>query len=302
MTCSTALRALDNYLVEHGIDDKALTHTVVDGWVADSFSDLNINMVRNYINNYIQFTKYLHTLGIAAFVPIPPVYKQGYVPYIFSQQQIDAIFQAADNLRISANVHNSNAAVQFPMVLRILYCCGLRVGEALSLRHQDVDIETGMLRIRNGKGNKERLVPMDESLTDVLEGYCRFVRTSKPHGSFLFEGSTGEPHENSWARNWFRRILEDAGIELLDAEAGVRSQTRNICLNCLRHTFAVTSLRKQVAEGIDNYRSTPLLSIYLGHKKLTGTMKYLHMTAEIAEDIFVATTEYTKGLFPEVPV
>ena len=297
--CGTVLRCLDTYLAEHPVAEKKLSPDFVDSWIAESFSALNPNTVNGYMMDYIQFAKYLNTLNIEAYLPIPSPHRQSYTPYIFSGSEVEAIFRAADNIKPG---NDSNADLWFPMLLRLLYGCGLRLAEALSLTFTDVDIAEGVLFIRNAKGNKDRFVPMDISLTEILKQYCVTILRYNHDIIRLFENSSGNKIGNSRARYWFRRTLRDAGIELLPGADDSQSRTRNICPNCFRHTFAVTSLHLQHGHSISNYRITPLLSTYLGHNKLAGTQKYLHMTSEIAEDIHDATTAYSKGLFPEVPL
>jgi len=92
-------------------------------------------------------------------------------------------------------------------------------------------------------------------------------------------------------------VLSKAGIDM----PTLPPRQRNICLHCLRHTFIVRSFRKQDLAGIDNYDPAASISVYVGHVKLYGTQRYLHMTAENSADIINATTEYSKGMFPSVP-
>jgi len=296
--CGTVMRYLDDYLVSESISDKKLTPDIIDSWIAECFDSLNPNTTSGYMTDYIQFAKYLNMVGIEAYIPVPLSTHQSYVPYIFSRNEIDAIFDTADNLK---SVGNPNVELWFPMLIRLLYGCGLRLAEALSLTFSDVDLDKGILYIRNAKGNKDRYVPMDSSLTEILKLYCVTVLRKECDRKLLFQSSTGTRLSNSVALSWFRCILQNAEIDLLPVSSKTHARTRNICLNCFRHTFAVVSLHRQHSENIDSYRITPSLSTYLGHNNLTGTQKYLHMTAEISEDIHAATTAYSKELFPEVP-
>lgn len=294
--------SFDKYLVSIGATAKGLTPEIVDGWLSVQCNGLSARSVSGHITHYNAFAKYLISVGIAAFIPEYPLLDQSYMPYIFSAQEMENIFCVADNRK---TINDKLTRVQFPMLLRILYGCGLRLGEALALQLSDVDFTNGVLHIWNGKGNKDRLVPMDKTLTDTLKMYCDAVLARKPADSYLFESDykdgkrncIGKPRNPTWAQGNFQRVLKGAGIELVRHSAN----ERNICLHCLRHTFAVNSFRKQDLAGIDNYRSTPLLSIYLGHYELEGTLKYLHMTAESSGDTISITTEYSRGLFPEVP-
>lgn len=301
VTNETVLRVLDQFLEQYKVSNKALTYQLIDAWIAESYGNMNPNTAKNYISHYIQFAKYLNSQGIGAFIPLTSYYKQTYSPYIFSEVEIESIFEVADNLTISKRAHTTAAISQIPMLLRILYGCGLRLGEALKLKIADIDIEQSFIWIRSAKGNKDRIVPFESTLHVVLVKYCDRLLKDNPAEEFLFKGDARPYHVGHWAMVWFRQILNDAGIEKIDSGSGT-TKTRGICLNCLRHTFAVNSLRQQIALGIDTYRSVPMLSIYLGHKKLRGTMRYMHMTAENSEEIAGITAEYTKGIFPEVPL
>jgi integrase len=292
------MRYLDTYLVDKNVSEKNLTPNIVDHWIAECFSNLNSNTINGYIADYIQFAKHLNTLGIDAYLPVSPGSRQSYVPYIFSKEEINVIFDTADNIK---SVVNPDGELWFPMLIRLLYGCGLRLAEALSLTFSDIDLDDGVLFIKNAKGSKDRYVPMDDSLAEILERYCITILSRDQERKLLFQNSTGNRIANNVALHWFRRVLSDAEIELLPTLSDTRVRTRNICLNCFRHTFAVTSLYIQLGENADNYRITPLLSTYLGHKNLAGTQKYLHMTSEISEDIHAGTSSYSKGLFPEVP-
>jgi len=283
------LNSLDDYLLENNILQKELSPTIIDGWLSVRCKDLSVKTKNCYVAYYSQFARHLHSLGIGAFIPENHIVKQSYIPYVFSSREIDAIFKAADHMEVGEPL----SRVQFPMLLRLLYGCGLRLGEALSLRFSDVDVNRGIIRICYGKSNKDRLVPTNGTLTKILRDYCGFAKETA--STFLFEGNTGSQRFKTWAQKLFRDVLQDAGIELLK-----QPTSRNICLHCLRHTFAVDSFRMQDLAGTDNYRMVPLLSIYLGHNSLLSTQKYLHMTDEISNDILDAANRQSR-IFPEVP-
>jgi len=296
------LKTLDKHLISLNVTKKELTSPVVESWLSESCGDAKARTASNYTTYYNAFARYLITIDIPTFVAEPPILDQSYMPYIFSPQQIEDIFRIADNRK---SMNDRLTRIQFPMLLRILYGCGLRLGEALSLRLSDFDAINGVLFIWNGKGNKDRLVPMDKTLISLLSNYCKVMFSKKSPETYMFESDfkdkirdcIGKPRSYSWAQLNFRRVLDDAGIEV----PRYSKNERSICLHCLRHTFAVNSFRNQEICGIDNYRKTPLLSVYLGHYELEGTQKYLHMTDEIACDIIEQAAVYSKGLFPEVP-
>lgn len=289
------LISLDEHLVNEGIVEKVLAPRVVDDWVSKWNHALNPNTTRNYIGYYTKFAKYLQSLGVQAFIPDRPMPDRSYLPYVFTETEMDDIFRAADNMKMK---RPSLTVIQFPMLLRLLYGCGLRLGEALRLQAFDIDTINGVLMIRSGKGNRDRIVPIERTLSDTLSLYCNAVITERGDSQFIFAGAKGGARSFAWALQTFQRILMEAKIDLLSLPA----HGRNICLHCLRHTFAVNAFRKLTLHGIDSYSAYPFLSVYLGHYKLAGTQTYLHLTDENSADIIQVTSQYAKGMFPEVPL
>jgi integrase len=295
------LQRLDKYLISENAAGKALTPNIVDGFLAAYRPGHSASTMAKYASYCSGFAKYLQTIGFAAFTPEYIKPSSNYTPYIFSEEEMANIFDAADNLKTFGNTEKSNLTkVQFPMLLRLLYGCGLRLGEALSLRLADVDFNDGVLRVLNAKGNRDRLVPMEQTLSDILRRYCDLFLPGADSAHPLFAGkckNDAEYRSITWANKCFKRVLNEVGIHI----QSLTGSRRGVCLHCLRHTFAVHSFRRQDLAGVDNYRNTPSLSIYLGHVRLTGTEKYLHMTAENSEDIIATTNKYSEGMFPEVP-
>lgn len=289
------LECLDKYLIEFQVTEKSLTSAVIDGWIARYSGQMHVNTINNFVNYYAPFARYLNVTGIPAFIPERPIYQHSYVPHIFTSQEIENIFKAADEM--AGRINGRMSRLQFPMLLRLLYGCGLRLGEALRLCLGDFDMGNGVLTILNAKGNADRLVPLESDFAELLKGYCDALFHNRSGNPFLFEREDKTARSQGWAQWYWDRALTEAEIHIPQ----LPPHSRNICLHCFRHTFAVSSLRKNDAEEIDGADVTPLLSVYLGHKHLTGTQVYWHMTAENAEDIFKATQTYAKEIFPGVP-
>lgn len=287
-------KTLDQYLLAENLVIKELAPATVEGWLRSLPESMSVNTKIVYVSHYTQFAKYLRTLGVDAFIPERPIEDKAYVPYVFSSDEISRLFRAADN--IACNTQSKQfARMDFPLILRLLYGCGLRLNEALRLRVADIDLQTRALLIRNAKGNKDRLVPMDDSLAGIVHAFMS-KRNASPD-SFLFPNRKHEQYSDVIVRSWFCLALGKAGIE----KPSLPRYSRNICPHCLRHTFAVASFRKQDRAGVDMYAAAPYLSTYMGHEKIYGTEKYLHMTAETSKDVLEQTSSYSVGLFPEVP-
>lgn len=288
------LYTLDMFLESVHLSEKELTVQTIEGWLQSLPTALHTNTRIFYISHYSQFAKYLSTLGITAFIPERPIKNNLYVPYIFSDEEIKRMISAVDNYFDKTNKIGKKSIIQFAVILRILYSCGLRLNEVLSLRTEDIYLENAFIHIKNAKGNKERLVPVHHSLNEILKNYINRLKSSPEE--ILFENMKGQPRSQVWARYWFAKILRDAGIE----KPELPKYSRNICIHCLRHSFAVSSFRRQHLEGKDLYNEIPLLSTYMGHGQIYETEKYLHMTTEIGEDILEQMELFNNGIFPEV--
>jgi len=286
--------SLDSYLCGKNVAIKELTPHTIERWL-QSFPPMSVNTKIVYISHYTQFAKYLRTLGFKAFIPERPIDDKTYIPYVFTEDETARMFSAADNLGTQGKSLLPN--LQFPVILRILYGCGMRLEEALRLEISDVDTEAHVILVRNAKGNKDRLVPMDKTLSGILRHYISAVFADCPESGLLFTNSKNSQIAQATVRYWFVRTLAAAGIE----KPNLPRYSRNICAHCIRHTFAVHSFRKQDLAGIDMYSAAPLLSTYMGHTKIYGTETYLHMSAENSADILEKSAEYSQGLFPEVP-
>jgi site-specific recombinase XerD len=109
--------ALDGYLCNENVTAKELSAHIIEGWL-QSLSPMSVNTKIVYISHYTQFAKYLHTLGIKAFIPERPIDDKTYIPYVFTEDEMARMFSAADNLKTQGK--SSFPTLQFPIILRIL--------------------------------------------------------------------------------------------------------------------------------------------------------------------------------------
>ena len=162
----------------------------------------------------------------------------------------------------------------------VLYCTGLRLGEALRLRVADLDLRQACFRIGPSKG-RVRLVPFGRDLADELSKWLDARRkagfTITPQTP-VFEREDGRP-DNLWnAGMRFNTLFRHCGLkpERGSGRVGLR-------VHDLRHTFAVHRLQRWYRAGQDPNPLLPWLSAYLGHVNLLGTQRYLRATPEILE-------------------
>jgi integrase/recombinase XerD len=165
-------------------------------------------------------------------------------------------------------------------LILVLYCTGLRLGEAVRLHTSDVDLEHGALMIRRSKG-RSRIVAIRADLVAELRGYAaerqrlvRGCRRSDPEAFFVRLDAS--PLTVASASNAIRRLLRQLGIKPPGGRVGARPYE-------FRHAFAVHRLTAWASDGVDIHAKLPLLSAYLGHQNIIGTEVYLKATPQLLE-------------------
>lgn len=246
--------------------DDAVTWARLNPAVHPSWWATRLSLVR-------RFAAHLNANGVDVPV-IPsgllPAKKPRAVPYIYSQDDIDALLAAcaeafADE-RIAATVHT---------VIGLLAATGLRISEALDLRVDDIDQSGHVLTIKAAKSD-ERLVPVHASTTAALARYidlpARTATRPDPHGP-VFVTSKGTGYRYVSFFSLFKRVREKAGL----TPRG-RARPR---LHDLRHTFATAHMTAAYAHGGDPERVLSLLATWLGHSDAAHTYWYLTATGEL---------------------
>lgn len=289
------LAEFDSYLAVCKLYQKTVSEDVITGW--EKTLEGKSSSISNEVIVIRLFIRYLNSIGIKAFIPPIPRVADDYVPYIFSDKELERIFMLSDNISLTGCQPNPNIQLEFPMMLRIMYGCGLRVGETLALQMKDADLNGGILTLKHAKGNKQRLVPMHQTLTSILKKYCLAMGLIGNAEGFLFAIALQEvPMSVKAARNKFNTILKYAEISL----KGRKKKERGPCLHCLRHVFAFKSFSESEKSGRTIDASVPYLSIYLGHDSLKETEKYLKFSSELYPDAMELFANYTSQVFPEV--
>jgi integrase len=194
---------------------------------------------------------------------------------MLTHEELRKFFHAVDALEPTARSPLRHLVM--PEVFRLLYGCGFRVREVLKLRVRDIDLNQGIITVRQGKFRKDRLVPPALPLVNRLRKYAaRFEH--RPPDAIFFPAPSGGPFSLRTVYTMFRQLLLQCGIPHAGRGKGPR-------IHDCRHLFAVHTLRRWYRDGEDLDAKLPLLATYLGHQHLSGTQRYLHLTAELFPEI-----------------
>ena len=289
------LASFDKYLMTHCSAERIITETTINGWLRTLTGKTSSKA--NEIISIRMFLRHLQTFGVPVHIPITPKVSDDYIPYIFSDAELGRIFAAADDFRVTKGQNNPHMQIEFPMILRLLYGCGLRIGETLALRMKDVDLVGGVITILHAKKDKQRLVPMSLTLTDVLRHYCLAMGIVGTPDAFVFPNAdSSKPVSIRSIRSKFDVIAKNLGVTLNERER----HERGPCMHCFRHVFVFKSFAKAEREGRSIDDSIPFLSIYLGHDSLNETEKYLKFSSEMYPEAHELFEDYAGGVFPGV--
>lgn len=289
------LLRFDKYLASNVSDKGHITEPFINAWVGTVQG--KSSSVENEVIVIRQFLKYLSLSGETVFMPIVPKKHDDYVPYIFSDRELSLIFHSADNVIQTDKKADRYLPIEFPVIIRLLYCCGLRIGETVKIKKADVDLENGILKMTNTKGGKQRLVPMSHGMTDILQKYCLSMGLCVNDNEWLFPSSKQDGHiSDRSVKHRFEAVLQDNGIRL----ANRKKYERGPCLHCFRHVFAFKSFAQSERAGRTVNDVIPYLSLYLGHDSLDETSKYLKFSSEMFPEAVDAFGDFMEGLIPEV--
>lgn len=219
------------------------------------------------------FARYLS--GIDLRTEVPPAGtirhpKRWRRPFIYTDGDVLALIEQAQAL-----IPQPLRSATYQTLIGLLATTGLRVGEALRLDSGDIDWADGVLRIRESKFGKSRLVPLDPSAVDALERYDHTRQRLLPDPStesfFVSLRGTRVIYECVWPMH--RKLCELAGV---GAGSNVRPRIHDH-----RHSFAVKTLLGWYQQGVDVPSRIAWLSTYLGHREPRYTYHYLSAAPDL---------------------
>ena len=197
-------------------------------------------LVRNALRHL-----YTDTLGRPDCIEkLPRPKREQRLPVVLSREEVQRLFATVTNLKQKA-------------LFMVAYDAGLRLSEIINLRIEDLDSERMAIRIRQGKGKKDRYARLTAGLLDMLRKYWKAYRPK----TLLFPGATPDkPYDLATPGQLLKKACRKAGI------------TKRVSMHTLRHTFATHLL-----EAGTNLR---VIQQLLGHERIQTTCVYTHISLE----------------------
>mgnify|MGYP003609550970 CR=1 FL=1 len=228
-------------------------------------TELEVEQVQEYLfllqkrsktpsQTYFKHTVYglrfmLKTEGLPYdFLHLPSIKHEKTLPTVLSKEEVWRMLKSCQLLK-------------HKVLIGLLYGCGLRCGEVRAVRLEDLDFDRLQLKVVQGKGKKDRYVPLSPHLIRVLKVY---ITAEKPK-QYLFNGQpsgrAGGDFDSRYSQRGVQWVIKQAC-----KSAGI---SKKVCVHTLRHTYATHLLE----DGLDIIT----LKNLLGHENIETTMDYLHI-------------------------
>jgi integrase/recombinase XerD len=241
-TVATYVAAVARFAAFHGRSPEQLGPEPIRGYLLHLVQERRASW--STFNQVVCALRFLYgvTLGRPDVVPhVPYGKKPKTVPTVLSRDEVRRLLEAVP-------------AGRSRLLLQLAYGCGLRVSEVVRLKVRDIDGSRGVLVVRQGKGRKDRLVPLSPRLLEELRAYWRRARPT----DWLFPGPGARGHASiGHLQRVCHRAVRAAGL------------TKSASMHTLRHSYATHLLEA----GTD----LPTLQRLLGHNQLSTTLRYLHV-------------------------
>jgi integrase/recombinase XerD len=238
------------------------------------------------------FALYLSTVDERTEIPPAGLLvsrRQRKPPYFYTDQQVVCLIQTARKLPSAKGLKGPTLST----LLGLVAVTGMRIGEAITLDRQHVDLSQGLLTIHHAKGDRVRLLPLHSSTCTMLRKFeCLRNRVCpQPRSPTFFVSETGDRLNDNWVRIWFAQVSRQIGLRGPMDRRGPR-------IHDLRHRFAIKAMLKWYRTGKDVEAHLPELATYLGHQHVSDTYWYLSATPELLQEVTRRWQRGKGGLIP----
>lgn len=261
------LKTFDRFCLDNGYANPLITRDIAMKWALQRERE-GINYRNQRVSILRQLSLYMNSMGINSYIPRLTPSEAVTIPHILNQEELQAFFMVVDTY-LPEKLKWKRLSMEYQVLFRLYYCCGMRLAEGCNLEKKDVDLESGILIIRQSKGRKNRLVYMKDDLTALCKIYLQKITCLVPDTIWFFPGRTPEKHiQKTSIDKKFKQLWR------MTLYAGKCDKEPTV--DALRHTFVVNRMNKWMAEGILLNVMLPYLSRYLGHSGIEDTLYYYH--------------------------
>lgn len=286
------LYRFDKLCFEHPLLDTGLLNREIVSLWRIQLPNENPN-TRNYrVSHLRQFAYYLQSLGFETYIPLVSESSVKPVVYVPTHEEIKIFLQYVDTyIPLSSAKYIQRLNIIYPILFRLLYCCGLRISEGCYINRVNINLNQGILTILQSKGLKDRKIFIAPDLCEICNKYDYKMNKLVPNRDWFFPGLN--------YKKPIPKTTIDVRFHCFWNEAFPNWTGKFPTPHSLRHAFTVRRMTLWMKEGKDLNAMMPFLSKYLGHASPQGTFYYYHHLESIYP-IIEEKDKHSSIIIPEV--
>ena len=267
-----------------------LTQEMVDGWCRRRDTELLSNSHRGRIYVIFNFVNYLKKRNLTRInaPSIPVKMPRTYIPHAFTEEELESFFKACDSLPEKPRRRDVLLRrITIPVFFRLLYSSGIRTNEARLLRVSDVNLDNGILNIRQSKGHSQHFIVLHDTMLVLMCMYDDAMRMLYPEREFFFSSARGSFYTQQWVVVNFRQLW-------------YKYNNAHAVAYQLRHNYAIENINQWVGEGFDFFDKLLYLSRSMGHSDLESTKYYYSLVPALSGILSRLTGENFNNTIPNL--
>lgn len=285
------IRRFDKFCFENYQNNQVLPQEAVDQYFLKQETE-TANSCRARVFPAIGLIRYMNIHGFCSIdIPeIPDNMPCTYVPHIMTDEELRNFFTVCDTLpKYSSLVEDYNRRLTVPVIFRLLYSSGLRPYEARMIEVDDINLETGVVRIREVKGKYQHHIVLHDTVIKMMAEYDQEIKHFYPDRKYFFPGNAKTPFVS---QQWLSRNFK----ELWSVVNNSYSRPYDF-----RHNYAIRNINSWEGGNLsEQYSKLVYLSLSMGHRSLNSTRYYYAYSPTMAELICKRTSEGIDMILPEI--
>lgn len=268
------LDEFDQYLKENFPQCKTISREMVIGFL-DS-KPQNSPLTRSqHITSLRQFCRFMFQFDTDTYIPEKRLLKHAkpeVEPHIFTEEEIRQLIYQAKNM----NVRDKLLPHTYAAIIGLLWVTGMRIGEVVHLKIEDLDVIEGIITVQQTKFFKSRIIPLSPSSNQALVCYKQqraIAGYSEEPKAPLFYNHRGKPCITATTPRTIKELIIRTGIK---TPSGKIPRVHDI-----RHSFATRWILDFYRNNKDPTVYLPVLATYMGHANIANTQVYLHPSIEL---------------------
>jgi len=273
-----ALKTVDRYLVAQNAGPEDLTPAFFLGLrAAVRIQNKSINRLLCCTRKLFEYLVRIEYCRENPLRDIPWLPEEHFIPFIFSPAQIEQLLAAVCRC-LRKNAKDFVQDLGSYLAILLLARCGMRISEPLRLKLHHLRTDDNTLYIEKTKFKKDRLIPIPKAVAAEITNYLAVRRMlwGTDANAYLLAISKEKPFYNEFIRHRFHQAVGDIGLKRPRQTIG-NTNIGAPTPHCLRHSFAVNTLKRIKAQGKSPQHALPVLAAYLGHSEYKHTAKYLKL-------------------------